>query len=178
MKECWQPIKGFKGKYAISNLGNLKRVERHFCDSWGRNYHLPSKMLKLTTDKDGYKVCYLLGTNCRVHRLVAQAFIPNPANKPQVNHIDGDKTNNCVDNLEWCTCTENNRHRCAVLGYRGTPHHCKKVRCIESGEVFASLHEAIRAKGGHRNNLKNAAIGKRQHRFMGCHWEILPDTSH
>lgn len=96
MEEIWRDIPGFEGKYQISNLGNLKTVnsmgERRECH-FRKN---PSGYLQMTT-------------HLYLHRLVAKLFIPNPDNLPVVNHKDGDKTNNCVDNLEWVTQSENVR---------------------------------------------------------------------
>ena len=74
-----------------------------------RKFNIPT-IMKPFTDKGGYLRVKLLGKTCKVHRLVAQAFIPNPENKPTVNHINGIKSDNRVDNLEWASHTENTRH--------------------------------------------------------------------
>lgn len=103
MKEIWKDIDGYKGKYQISNLGRVKSLK---CNR--------ERILKFTTMHKGYHAVsfdnYKNRKTFRVHRLVAQAFIPNPKNKPQVNHIDGNKLNNSINNLEWVSPAENIKH--------------------------------------------------------------------
>lgn len=102
----WRPIKGFEGLYEVSNIGNVRSL----------NYRRTGeiKILRLYKNNNGYLKAVLCkdGKQCtkKVHRLVANAFIPNLENKPQVNHIDGNKQNNAVSNLEWCTILENIQH--------------------------------------------------------------------
>lgn len=99
--EVWKPIKGYEGLYEISSIGNIRS----------------SKFNRVKTsspDKDGYLVISLWKNNkqrrFRMHRLVAQAFIPNPNNYPQINHINEIKDDNRIENLEWCTQKYNNMH--------------------------------------------------------------------
>ena len=103
-RERWKTIPGFKGIYHISDRGRLKSFKE--CSN--------GKVLKLTNSKGDYFAITLQSKgkvrHTRIHRLVAEAFIPNPLNLPEVNHIDGNKQNNRVDNLEWCTPRQNANH--------------------------------------------------------------------
>lgn len=101
MEEIWKDIKGYEGLYKISNFGNVKSLNI-------------KRNKKLSMNRCGYLFVNLSKNDVRknflVHRLVAAAFIENPENLPCVNHIDEDKTNNCVNNLEWCSYEYNNNY--------------------------------------------------------------------
>lgn len=130
-KEQWL-ILDFNQKYAISNTGKVK--------------HLKSgNILKQQNTKSGYKQVMLNSEKkqyYRVHRLVAYCFLSNPDNKPYINHIDGDKTNNHLDNLEWCTAKENDIHaRENGLKFSGTPFKCFNIK-DNTTTIFKSIGEA------------------------------------
>lgn len=111
--EVWKPIPGFEGTYQISSFGRLKAIARtrpvngglkHYAE-FIRKPAIINKYFSVLGKAPGIKSKQL-----RIHRVVAQAFVPNPYNKPHVNHIDCDKFNNHYTNLEWVTAAENNAH--------------------------------------------------------------------
>lgn len=117
MKEFWRHIKDYEGLYEVSNLGRVKSLKRRV-DIKSRkgkvfNIAINEKILKPGFNRHYYQVHLCKEGKYPLYeiaRLVADAFIPNPDNKPQVNHINGDKLDNRVENLEWCTCSENRYH--------------------------------------------------------------------
>lgn len=144
MTETWKDIEGFEGLYKISDEGHVYSVR---C----------KKLLKLIPNQDGYfEVCLANnGKNVyrRVCRLVAIAFIPNPNNLPQVNHIDENKQNDKVYNLEWCSSKYNVNHGTAIKrsrqSYKSKSHkNWRKVICLNDGKVYASVTLCAKAYDG------------------------------
>ncbi len=160
-KEIWKPVPEYEGIYEVSNLGRIKSLSR------GKR-----KEKILNPNSGRYKNVFLSknGDYCKMllHRIVAIVFIPNPENKPQVNHKDGNKFNNEVSNLEWCTHQENMNHayvtglipkytdelkeirRKARIGYVLHDETKEKIRkslsiqikCLDNDKVFSSIKEA------------------------------------
>lgn len=121
-----------------------------------------------TKDKNVFK---------RIHRLVAEAFVNNPDNLPEVNHIDGNKHNNCAENLEWCSRLYNVRHSLETglrSSQKGTNRAPKQVRCIETGQVFKTVTECAKAFNISRDYLSDRLCDKKE--CHGYHFEmIVPD---
>lgn len=160
MKEIWKAIPGYEGYYEVSSLGRVRSLDRtttYWRDGGIQSVTYRGRMLKLNQGEDGYLHVMLpiLDTSPRkyqyksVHRIAAETFIPNPQAKPQVNHIDGDTANNCIENLEWVTQVENMAH--AKETGLWNPQKCGeasrhklgiRVRCIETGKTFDSIKAA------------------------------------
>lgn len=118
MKEIWKPIKDYEGLYEISNFGNVKILARNYTryNYLTKRYNIIKVKEKINTRNNKWRLQENMFNkkqgrkNKRIHKLVAEAFIPNPNNYSYVNHIDGNKQNNYIDNLEWCTLYQNNTH--------------------------------------------------------------------
>ena len=138
MKEIWKDIEGYKGFYRISNLGRVKSLKRLVKRNDGTVQKVREHILRLHIKDNGYCQVELRknskGKHLLVHRLVAEAFLSNPQNKEQVNHKDGNKLNNNVNNLEWVTCSENAVHafshnlRTVNKTYKLTPEERKYIK--------------------------------------------------
>lgn len=181
MEEIWKDVPSHEGYYQVSNLGNFRSLPRviRYKSNGTRNY--PAKKLLTESTKDNYQRITLMkeGVKARyqAHRLVALAFIPNPENKPCINHIDGNKSNNIVTNLEWCTPSENMIHADNTRLRDMSKHHpsnAKKIKCLETGEIFVSYYQAIKWLGKTTNSLSALVRGTRNYgRAFGYHWQFI-----
>lgn len=172
--EIWRPIINYMGFYEVSNLGNVRSIERIVTDKNGVNYHHKGKTLSQNFDHKGYKRVQVQGKWLPVHRLVATAFIPNPDNKPQVNHKDTNKINNNDWNLEWVTNQENHNHKMENgLNDKATKALRVYTKSIQQevrqytlkGEFIAeheSLNSAARSVGTNPSNISYSCKGHRK----------------
>lgn len=131
--EAWKDIEGYEGIYQISSFGRVKSLSRWRDTRGGSGYITKEKIMSLKTSKSGYLTIGLRSGGKKfysVHRLVALHFISNKENKPTVNHIDSDKTNNAVSNLEWSTHSEQMQHAVKndLLEVRGSPKFSKILK--------------------------------------------------
>ena len=171
--EIWKPVKGYEGLYEVSNFGRVRSLPK--LGFYNKNN---TRLLKQRDNGFGYKICQFMKDGKRhtmaTHRAVALSFVANPQGKKQVNHIDGDKSNNNWVNLEWCTNSENQLHKFRTLGVKASGGKPKReVICCETGIKYPSAHDAYRATGINRGNIFNVAA----HRYGfktagGYHWEF------
>ena len=154
MKEEWKDIPHFDG-FQVSNDGRV------------RNKH--GRVLKGSINNNGYQMVHLRTKDknklCTVHRLVAEAFIPNPDNLPQINHKDENKLNNEVNNLEWCTSKYN-----ANYGTRNK-RKAKPIQCVETGKIYWGAREMERQTGIWHNDIAKAIRNGTQ--IGGYHWQYV-----
>ena len=155
MEEVWKDVEGYEGLYQVSTCGNLYSS-------------YVKRKLQLSLDQYGYKQVILVNNGVRkrhlLHRMVAQAFIPNPENKPQVNHLDENKTNNNVSNLEWVTSKENINHGTRTERQICTQRIIQKSRPVicSNGVIYRSTREASRLLGLDNSSLNKVLKGKRK----------------
>lgn len=168
MTEIWKDIEGYEGKYQISNLGNVKSIFRVVKSgvkhTTTRIYE--EKIMKQSLNRKGYCIISLYSNNGLknniVHRLVANAFIPNPHNLPQVNHKDENKLNNTVENLEWCDAKYNNNY-----GSRNLKHSKSKSEKIIQKDLngkfikeWESATEVERQLGYDASSIRKCCLNK------------------
>jgi NUMOD4 motif/HNH endonuclease len=167
INEIWKPINGYEGLYEVSNMGRIKRLA-----TTGKRCIRKERILKVALDHRGYHKVKLSKFNIakpfKVHRLIAFAFIDNPENKRTINHKNGIKGDNKVENLEWNTDSENMSHAYNVLGRKNSEENIKnavakvsrKVTCLTSGNTYISVSEAARKEKLSRRSVMLVCSGR------------------
>lgn len=154
--EIWKDVVGYEDKYMVSNLGRIKSVRYYN----GRN----EAIRKLTPDKDGYLTVVLCKNNkpktLKVHRLVAEAFVPNLSNLPQVNHKNGVKSDNRVENLEWCDGKYNVNYSHSYIYHDSITHIMKPVIQLSMKGEFIRKFESTRAAAREIGTTNNSHISE------------------
>lgn len=171
MNEIWKPIRGYEGRYEISNFGNVaslrfargsnRRLLKQSTNTWGYS--------QVTLSKDKVK------KNFTVHRLVAEAFVDNPNNFKQINHIDENKSNNKAENLEWCNSLYNVNYGERTTKVSNTLKR-PVIATLEDGttEYYGSVQEAASALGVSHSAISSAIHKKNRHkRCKGREWRFI-----
>ena len=169
VEEIWKDIPTYEGIYQASNLGKIKSLERIAIKKYRGNRVVKERIMLGTINEDGYLKVHFKNNNRNnsyfIHRLIAQTFIDNPYNKEQINHKDGNKLNNKVDNLEWVTNLENQQHawRNRLKYYKGQ----NDIKVLQFNmdnkfiKEYKSITDAHKQCGISLGNICNCCKGKR-----------------
>ncbi len=171
MKEIWKDIEDYEGLYQVSNLGNIRKLRfiNNICNK--------EKIFLIKSQKlnNGYlNVILYKNSNFKnklVHRLVAEAFIPNPENKPEINHKDGNKNNNNMENLEWCTRKQNIKHAVETKLYKSPNkgrYGANSYKAIKVKMIDKNTNEVIKIFGSLIDAAKFLGINKSCHIVSCC----------
>lgn len=189
--EIWKPIPGYQGLYETSSMGRVRSVTHYVPHPRNKSYKLIryGKILKPELDKSGYPTVTLCKEGktkpFKVHRLVAKAFIPNPENLPQIDHINCKRYDNRPENLRWCTTQQNTKWR--EEHYKPGERCRIKLICKETGKVFESSYSVSAWLIQNRltkktTNYKTVSKGIRQSCYKGCraygyHWAYVEGST-
>lgn len=185
--EVWKPVVGYEGLYEVSNLGNVRSVDsvRIIHNQYGEHLgKYKGRIRKPSKDNDGYLhvklSCQCIQKAFMIHRLVAEAFMPNPDNLPEVNHINEDKTDNRVENLSWVSHIQNinhaSRNQRVAETLKNRSDCSKRVAQYTLGGVlvaiYPSIMEVYRQKGYNSASISMACNNKRKSAY-GYYWNYL-----
>ena len=187
MSEIWKDIPGYEGLYQVSNMGRILSLNYGHRKSWNK------KELKLSRSNSGYYHVQLykngIVSTKLIHVLVATVFVENCGNKPEVNHKDGNKKNNCASNLEWVTRKENLKHavenglrrRSPMIGIVGAKNKLSKSVCQISKDgvcikIWESLYDAEKEGGYNRNSIRSCANNYKK-TYKGYVWRYCSDIT-
>ena len=185
--EEWRPVKGYEGLYEVSNFGRVKSLDRKvLINNTTNNYScerfFKGKIMKQRKDRLGYLRISLCKKGkyklVRVHRLVAEAFIPNPNNYPQINHKSEIKTKNFVWQLEWCTAQYNvnygtaNERRINTRDIKKLYHHRKPVCQYTIDKKLIKIFPSAKETGYNRESIRDCCQGKQKTAY-GYIWRYL-----
>jgi len=184
-EEEWRDKKGYEDLYQVSNRGRVKSLDHVTVRKNGRKLPVKGRILKPEILRNGYLRVNLYDSSGKmkkflVHRLVCEAFHENPKNKPCVNHIDEDKTNNMASNLEWCTVAENVNYgtRTERASKASAKAQSKPVGQFTTDgkliKVWQSTIEVQRQLGFNQGSISNAALGKRKTAY-GYVWKYIEE---
>lgn len=190
MQEVWKDIKGYEGLYQISTLGQYRSCDRYILckNRWGQSMYVfhKGKCMKQYVNNKGYYTARLYKNGSQktylIHRLVAETFIPNPNNLPEVNHKDEKKNNNCVDNLHWCTKVFNNGYgKLDKYGRRKSRRHImKKVAQYDLNGSLLNVYDGLllaKERTGINNNCISRCCSGKLKTSGGYIWKYVDENS-
>ena len=188
INEIWKPVISTGMSYEVSNLGRVKRLKYSLMRSNGRTQTFKDKIIVQTVANNGYLVANINKLTTRIHRVIALTFIPNPLDKPQVNHKNGIRNDNRIENLEWNTNSENKLHGYSIgltkptwLGKKSYHHPSSKIVIqseVNGGFIaeYGSAKDAERKTGFLQGNISTVCRGERNH-TGGYKWRYKNDNS-